>query len=147
MLPLLALAPYVFLSSYLGLTGRFGLVMDVGGALGFMGAVWGASVFADLVFVAGNVAAAAAGYALAQRGQAVGGALAAAALAWATYAFSFLALTQTAAFRSMSLGGIVGTFEFVGMFGIAGILFAAIAPPATALAMRARASRRVSAPG
>lgn len=125
----LLLVPYVALSSYLGLSGRFGVVWDPLGAIAFMGAVWSWSVAADVLFVAGSVATAiyAARLALAKRRLAsVGLALAG---TWATYVASFLVLTTSDGLRAMRIGNVgLGTIWFVTLWGIVGIVFGALAP-------------------
>lgn len=127
------LAPYVALSSLLGLSWGVGWLDDPAGAFATMGLFWSASPAADLLFVMGSAAAAVGAFLLARRGH-VGGAIATGLGAtWLTYWLGFeavLAATDRAlpgdAHFLMEIGG--GAFLFVAWVGVAGILFAGLAP-------------------
>lgn len=122
----LPLAPvFVFLSSYLGLAGRF--AWRIGDGLGFMAGIWRESVVADVVFVAGTLLSLALTLVIvARRGTLL--AIAVGFLAhWLTYWASFLLLPASS--DEFVSGSRLEAVTFVLQWGIVGLLFAALVPP------------------
>jgi len=128
-----ALAAFVLLSSFLGLGGRW-MLFAPGAALGFMGSIWSASVWADVVFVATSCAAAVLAF-RASRDSILMGALLAALLDWIAYVLSFLSL-PTDATSSLGAKSVMEAIEFVGVWGVLGLAFCALAVPVAARVSR-----------
>lgn len=124
-----ALVAYVFLSSWLGLAGRF-LIFEPRGTFAFMASIWQASVVADAAFVAGSVTAALVSVRVARQSGLGFGFAAALALSYLTYLVSFLLLPG-----SVKGGVDEGTFYavwFVASWGFPGLILATLAPPLAA---------------
>lgn len=121
-----ALVAFTFLSSLLGLTGRFVWMAPLD-ALGFMGGIWGQSVAADVVFTAGTLGAAILGWSLASQWSVIPAILLGGLTHWLVYGASFLMLPEGVEGQD-GWGALV----FVGAWGIVGLVFAALAPPLAA---------------
>jgi hypothetical protein len=130
-----ALAAFVLLSSLLGLSGRF-LVSDPGAALRFMGGIWMDSAFADVVFVATTCAAAILAFRASRDSILIGGALAA-LLNWLAYLLSFLSLPSGTT-SGLGASDVLHAIQFVGIWGLVGLVFCTLAVPLAALWWRRR---------
>lgn len=119
-----ALAAFVFISSFLGLSGRFFFV-DPLGAFAFMGGVWADSLLADVVFTVGTLGAAFSCWHLA-REHPVWSAIVGALAHWLVYVVSFLLLDET---RAGAPGVLAEAVWFVTSWGAIGLAFCAITPP------------------
>lgn len=124
------LLAYVCASSWFGLTGRFLFFASPVDALLLVAAVWSASIFADLIFVAGSVATGIAAYWLG-RDRLVGASLLVGfAGTWITYAISWLFVMAAGGPDDFALEQVTipKLFAMVGTYGVAGLLVGAAAP-------------------
>ena len=132
----LAAAAFVFLSSYLGLAGRFFFVAP-GDGLAFMVGIWADSIAADVVFTIGSLLAAVLTWVVAARHRGLA-ALVGALAHWGVYTASFLLLGETRGDAGTS--GVWEAMGFVATWGFVGLAFAALAPPLAHLWMERRAA-------
>lgn len=133
---------YVALSSVLGL-GAYLVPVGVVPAAQFILAVWGSSLLADLVFVAGTLAVGWVALTLSRRSLALSIIFAFLA-SWAVYSVSWM-LVPPAVLGASELNrveDVVESFRFTIGVGGAGLAFAAVAPAAVVGLRRARVAWR-----